>query len=69
VERVGDSALLRWREDPSARPEIRIALPDTLEWRVETAPFFPRFHEEVDRCVLVGRSDGPFEGTMRIRLA
>ena len=69
VERVGDSALLRWRADPSARPGIRIALPDTLEWRVETAPFFPRFHEEVERCVLVGRSDGPFEGTLRIRLA
>ncbi len=67
-----------WRvtlEGRSARAEheaggaaICIELPEALEWRVESAPFFPGFHRAVERPVLVGRGRTPIELRTRIRL-
>lgn len=45
---------------------VMIALPPGLEWSVESAPFFPTFHQEVERQVLVGRGETPIDGSIRI---
>ncbi|HEY8122181.1 MAG TPA: heparinase II/III family protein, partial [Myxococcota bacterium] len=33
---------------------LRIALPQTLAWRIERAPYYPEFGREEERAVLVG---------------
>ena len=44
---------------------LRIDLPTGLAWRLERAPYYPRFGVEVERAVLVGEA-GEFEsGTWR----
>jgi uncharacterized heparinase superfamily protein len=46
---------------------LLIELPEALDWRVESAPFFPGFHRAVERAVLVGRGRTPVELRTRIR--
>jgi hypothetical protein len=43
-------------------------LPESLDWQVESAPFFPGFHQVVERSVLVGRGRTPVELRTRLRL-
>jgi hypothetical protein len=45
---------------------VRISLPAGLTWSVESAAFFPTFHEEADRSVLVGRGETPVDCSIHI---
>ena len=46
---------------------VQILLPTTFKWSVESAPFYPTFHEEAERSVLVGRGETPVDSLIRIR--
>jgi uncharacterized heparinase superfamily protein len=48
---------------------LRVALPAGLDWRVEEAPYFPRFGSEVRRLVLVGTAARFGQGVWRFHLA
>ncbi len=61
-----EGAVLRDRTDGRS---LRFELADALDWTVERAPFYPRFHEEVERNVLVGRGHTPLEARFRIGVA
>ena len=36
---------------------LRIALPETLAWRILRAPYYPEFGRELERTVLVGEGE------------
>lgn len=59
-------AILRDAVDGRA---LRVELAEGLDWSVERAPFFPRFHEAVERNVLVGRGHTPLDARLRIWVA
>lgn len=81
VDREGTAIVSRWPIVPGWRLErvtggvlasceeedvrVRVELPEALDWEVERAPFFPTFHQERQRDVLVGRGTGPLEATLR----
>lgn len=48
---------------------VRIDLPEPFAWRVASAPFFPTFHAEVDRPVLVGVAQGAVDAVLRFERA
>ena len=46
---------------------VQIDLPKELDWAIERAPFYPTFHEEVERDVLVGRGQTPLGCVIRFK--
>jgi hypothetical protein len=46
---------------------VQIDLPKGLDWTIERAPFYPTFHEEVERDVLVGRGQTPLDCVIRFK--
>lgn len=46
---------------------VQIDLPKELDWAIERAPFYPTFHEEVERDVLVGRGQTPLDCVIRFK--
>jgi len=64
VELKGDRARCRHE---SARVVVEIELDGDLAWTVERAPFYPSFHREVERDVLVGRGVTPCESEIVFR--
>ena len=65
VELVGGD-LARLRHEDGTQAEI--AFEGGLAWTVERAPFYPGFHREVDRAVLVGRGVTPIATRITFRL-
>jgi len=65
-ERVSGSLILRSEQSGT---QVRIVLPDALEWQLESGVFFPTFHESVPRLVLVGRGRTPLEASLRFERA
>jgi hypothetical protein len=47
---------------------LRVELPETLTWRIQRAPYYPRFGEEQQRAVLVGEASGFESGSWRFAL-
>ena len=48
--------------------ELEIELPKGVIWRLERAPYFPRFGSNLERPCLVGEADGFREGIWRFNL-
>ena len=46
---------------------VQIDLPKGFDWTIERAPFYPTFHEEVERDVLVGRGQTPLDCVIRFK--
>ena len=46
---------------------VQIDLPKELDWKIERAPFYPTFHREIERDVLVGRGQTPLDCTIRFK--
>jgi hypothetical protein len=65
VELAGGVAVARHAEGGAG---VRVELPEGLSWCVERAPFYPGFHREVERNVLVGRGHTPLDARIGIRI-
>ena len=46
---------------------LEIILPENVEWNLERAPYYPEFGQELERPVLIGEAEAPFEITTRFR--
>ena len=65
VEWSGDHARCR-HEEGDLTVEIRIE--GGLAWTVERSPFYPTFHREVERDLLIGRGATALESRIEFRI-